>query len=160
PPGARVGALVRSRANRARWDRDETRRSRGRRPGVEAGARPHREPRSAGLHLPSQARGLGARPHPARGRAEAARALGRQDRRRGVSTAPPSLPAKHPLRSGILWILVTEVCFALMRMATRWGAADLPGLEIGGVRFLGGAVVAWAMARARHAPLRVGDQKN
>jgi drug/metabolite transporter (DMT)-like permease len=64
------------------------------------------------------------------------------------------------LRSGVLWILVTEVCFALMRVATRWGAADLPGLEIGGVRFLGGALVALGMARARGTRLGVGDQKN
>lgn len=77
-----------------------------------------------------------------------------------MSAASPNRPAKHLLRSGLLWILITEICFALMRTATRWGASDLPGLEIGGVRFLGGAVVAWAMARARGAPLRVGDQKN
>jgi drug/metabolite transporter (DMT)-like permease len=47
-----------------------------------------------------------------------------------------------------------------MRMATRWGAADLPGVEIGGVRFLGGALVAWAVGRARGVRLTVGDQRN
>ena len=62
--------------------------------------------------------------------------------------------------SGVFWILVTEVCFALMRVATRWGAADLPGWEIGGVRFLGGALVAWGLGRARGVSLRVRDQKN
>jgi drug/metabolite transporter (DMT)-like permease len=64
------------------------------------------------------------------------------------------------LRSGVLWILVTEVCFALMRMATRWGAVDLPGWEIGSARFLGGALVAWGLGRARGVSLRVRDQKN
>jgi uncharacterized membrane protein len=80
-----------------------------------------------------------------------------------LSEAPePPRPgaAWSTLRSGIFWILVSELCFALMRVATRWGASDLPGLEIGGVRFLGGALVAWAVAAARKAPLRVGDQKN
>lgn len=66
----------------------------------------------------------------------------------------------HVLRSGIFWILVTELCFALMRMATRWGASDLPGIEIGSVRFLGGALVAWGFGRARGVRLVVGDQKN
>jgi drug/metabolite transporter (DMT)-like permease len=47
-----------------------------------------------------------------------------------------------------------------MRIATRWGASDLPGWEIGGVRFLGGALVAYALGRARGVTLRVGDQKN
>jgi drug/metabolite transporter (DMT)-like permease len=67
---------------------------------------------------------------------------------------------KSILRSGIFWILVTEVCFALMRMATRWGAVDLPGWEIGSARFLGGALVAWGLGRARGVSLRVRDQKN
>jgi drug/metabolite transporter (DMT)-like permease len=79
-----------------------------------------------------------------------------------LSEAPSPQPhsIRSTLRSGIFWILVSELCFALMRVATRWGASDLPGLEIGGVRFLGGALVAWAVAAARKAPLRVGDQKN
>jgi len=64
------------------------------------------------------------------------------------------------LRSGVFWILVTEICFALMRLATRWGAGDLSGWEIGGVRFLGGALVAYALGRARRVPLVVRDQKN
>lgn len=56
---------------------------------------------------------------------------------------------KPLLRSGVFWILVTEVGFSLMRMATRRGAVDLPGREIGGVRFPGGALVAWGLGRAR-----------
>jgi hypothetical protein len=57
---------------------------------------------------------------------------------------------KSLLRSGVFWILVTEVCFALMRMATRWGAVDLPGWEIGGVRFLGGATECGLVCRRGH----------
>jgi len=83
-----------------------------------------------------------------------------------LPVAPADAPQPAPrgahsvLRSGVFWILVTETCFALMRMATRWGADDLPGIEIGGVRFLGGALVAWGLGRARGARLTVGDWKN
>jgi drug/metabolite transporter (DMT)-like permease len=75
------------------------------------------------------------------------------------SAASPSR-VRSVLRSGILWIVVTELCFALMRMATRWGASDLPGVEIGSVRFLGGALVAWGLGRARGVRLTVGDRRN
>jgi drug/metabolite transporter (DMT)-like permease len=72
-----------------------------------------------------------------------------------------SLPLRL-LRSGVLWIVVAELCFALMRIATRWGAdtADLSGWEMGGVRFLGGALVAYGLGRARGVSLRVRDQRN
>lgn len=78
---------------------------------------------------------------------------------------PPCASPRHPrwcglLWSGVFWILVSETCFALMRIATRWGAADLPGWEIGGVRFLGGALVAYGIGRVRRVPLVVRDQKN
>jgi drug/metabolite transporter (DMT)-like permease len=63
--------------------------------------------------------------------------------------------------SGVFWILVTEVMFSIMRVATRWGATDnLSGWEVGGVRFLGGALVAYGLGRARGVSLVVGDQKN
>ncbi len=67
---------------------------------------------------------------------------------------------KRLVVSGVFWILVTEVMFAVMRIATRWGADDASGWEIGGVRFLGGALVAYGLGRARGVPLKVGDQKN
>jgi len=68
---------------------------------------------------------------------------------------------KGLLRRGVFWILVAEAMFAIMRIATRWGAADnLSGWEVGGVRFLGGALVAYALGRARGVSLVVGDQKN
>lgn len=73
--------------------------------------------------------------------------------------AVPSAGPRDPLSSGVTWILLSETLFALMRLATRWGAADLPGLEIGAARFLGGAVVAFAVARARGVSLAVGDQR-
>lgn len=46
-----------------------------------------------------------------------------------------------------------------MRIATRWGSPDIPGVEIGAARFLGGALVAWAVSRSRGASLRITDQR-
>ncbi len=82
---------------------------------------------------------------------------------RSSAAAPATarVPARRLLVSGVFWILVTEAMFAIMRVATRWGAADnLSGWEVGGVRFLGGALVAWALGRARGVRLVVGDQRN
>jgi drug/metabolite transporter (DMT)-like permease len=63
-------------------------------------------------------------------------------------------------RTGILWLLFSEVCYAVMRVSTRAGAADLPWAEIAAARFMGGAVVALIAARARGVSLRVADRKN
>lgn len=65
----------------------------------------------------------------------------------------------NALRTGIAWILISEAMFAVMRVATRFGAAEVPGLEIGAARFLGGALITWLIARARGASLRVVDQR-
>ncbi|MFI5372097.1 MAG: DMT family transporter [Candidatus Eisenbacteria bacterium] len=66
---------------------------------------------------------------------------------------------RDALARGVTWILLSETLFALMRLATRWGAADVPGIEIGAARFLGGALVAWGVARARGVSLAIGDQR-
>ena len=63
-------------------------------------------------------------------------------------------------RTGIFWLLFSEVWYAVMRLSTRAGAADLPWAEIAAARFLGGAVVAFLAARARGVSLRVGDRRN
>ncbi len=64
------------------------------------------------------------------------------------------------LRRGIFWLLVSEACYSVMRVATRAGAADLPWAEIAAARFFGGALVAFVAARVQGVSLRVGDQKN
>jgi drug/metabolite transporter (DMT)-like permease len=64
------------------------------------------------------------------------------------------------LRRGIFWLLASEACYAVMRVATRAGAGDLPWAEIAAARFIGGALVAVLAARTRGIPLRVGDQRN
>lgn len=63
-------------------------------------------------------------------------------------------------RSGLFWLALAELAFAVMRVATRAGAGDLPWAEIGAARFFGGALVAVASARMNGKPLVVGDQKN
>lgn len=63
-------------------------------------------------------------------------------------------------RTGILWLLFSEACYAVMRISTRAGAADLPWAEIAAARFLGGALVAFVAARSRGVSLRVVDRRN
>lgn len=63
-------------------------------------------------------------------------------------------------RSGFFWVLIAESAFAVMRIATRAGASELPWAELGAARFLGGALVAIVSARARGVTLWVGDQKH
>jgi len=63
-------------------------------------------------------------------------------------------------RSGIFWLALAELSFAVMRVATRAGADDLPWAEIGAARFFGGALVAVASAKVNRKSLVVGDKKN
>ena len=63
-------------------------------------------------------------------------------------------------RAGVLWLLFSEACYAVMRVSTRAGAAELPWAEIAAARFLGGAIVVFVAARARGVSLRVADRKN
>ena len=63
-------------------------------------------------------------------------------------------------RSGLFWLALAELAFAVMRVATRAGAADLPWAEIGAARFFGGALVAIASAKISRKTLVVGDRKN
>jgi len=64
------------------------------------------------------------------------------------------------LRRGIAWLLVSELCYTVMRVAARAGANDLPWAEFAAARFFGGAIVAVVAARSRGISLRVGDHKN
>lgn len=63
-------------------------------------------------------------------------------------------------RSGLFWLALAELAFAIMRVATRAGAGDLPWAEIGAARFFGGAIVAIVSAKLNGKSLVVGDRKN
>ncbi len=63
-------------------------------------------------------------------------------------------------RGGVGWLLLSELAYTGMRLATRAGAGELHWAEIAAARFFGGALVAIASARAQGKSLRVTDQKN
>jgi drug/metabolite transporter (DMT)-like permease len=67
---------------------------------------------------------------------------------------------KSLARSGLFWLALAELSFAIMRVATRAGAGNLPWAEIGAARFFGGALVAIASAKLNRKSLVVGDRKN
>ncbi len=68
--------------------------------------------------------------------------------------------SRDALMRGVAWLLVSEFCYAVMRISTRAGAGELHWAEIAAARFLGGAVVAIVAARAQGVSLRVRDSKN
>ena len=65
--------------------------------------------------------------------------------------------AAHPL-AGLGWMVAAQLCFAAMNVCTRLGSRHLPWPEIAAGRFLIGALVAVALARARGVPLTVTDR--
>lgn len=75
-----------------------------------------------------------------------------------AATAPPARSGN--LSRGVAWLVVSELAYTVMRLASRAGAGDVPWAEFAAARFFGGALVAVAAARARGVSLRVGDQKN
>jgi drug/metabolite transporter (DMT)-like permease len=64
-----------------------------------------------------------------------------------------------PSLAGILWLLLSESLYVVMRLATRANAGALPWPALAAARFLGGAVVVAAVAHARGASLRVIDRR-
>jgi len=71
-----------------------------------------------------------------------------------------SVSSRDALSRGVAWLLVSEACYSVMRIATRAGSGDLHWAEIAAARFLGGALVAIVAARAQGVSLRVNDTKN
>lgn len=66
------------------------------------------------------------------------------------------------LRIAVAWLLLSDACYAVMRVSTRMGASvsSLSWSEIAAFRFLVGALVPLALARGRGTSLRVRDQRN
>lgn len=61
--------------------------------------------------------------------------------------------------TGVLWILVAETLFAVMRLATRANAAALPWPALSATRFLGGAAIVWGVAQLTRGSLRIRDRR-
>jgi drug/metabolite transporter (DMT)-like permease len=63
------------------------------------------------------------------------------------------------LMAGLAWMTVAQLCFAVMNVCTRLGAAYLPWSEIAAIRFLIGGLIAIGLASFRGVSLRVTDQR-
>lgn len=65
-------------------------------------------------------------------------------------------------RVAVAWLLLSDACYAVMRVTTRMGAAvsTLSWSEIAAFRFLVGALVPIVVARVRGTSLRVNDARN
>jgi drug/metabolite transporter (DMT)-like permease len=61
--------------------------------------------------------------------------------------------------SGLAWMALAQLCFAVMNVCTRLGAAHLPWAEIAAARFLIGGLVAVGLASFRGASLQVTDRR-
>jgi drug/metabolite transporter (DMT)-like permease len=61
--------------------------------------------------------------------------------------------------AGILWLLLAEALYVVMRIGTRANADALPWPVLAAGRFLGGAVVVIAFALSRGASLTVQDRR-
>lgn len=66
--------------------------------------------------------------------------------------------AGHHL-AGLGWMLLAQVCFAVMNVSARLAGGDLPWPEVAAARFLVGVVLAFLLAQARGASLRVTDRR-
>lgn len=62
--------------------------------------------------------------------------------------------------TGVLWVLVAELLFAVMRLATRVNAAALPWPALAATRFLGGAAIIYGIARLTRATLGITDRRS
>lgn len=61
--------------------------------------------------------------------------------------------------TGVLWLLVAEVLFAFMRLATRVNAETLSWPALAATRFLGGGLVVFTFAHLTRASLRIRDRR-
>ncbi len=73
------------------------------------------------------------------------------------SRATPD-PSGHHL-AGLGWMLLAQVCFAVMNVSARLAGGDLPWPEVAAARFLVGALLAIVVARARGVSLRITDRR-
>jgi drug/metabolite transporter (DMT)-like permease len=62
------------------------------------------------------------------------------------------------MSSGLRWMVLAQLCFAVMNVSTRLGAATMPWPEIAAARFLIGAGIAVVLARLRGSSLRATDR--
>ena len=61
--------------------------------------------------------------------------------------------------AGLGWMLLAQVCFAVMNVSARLAGSDLPWPEVAAARFLVGVLLAVGLARARGVSLRITDRR-
>jgi drug/metabolite transporter (DMT)-like permease len=61
---------------------------------------------------------------------------------------------------GLFWMVLAQICFAVMNLSTRLGARELAWSEIAAARFLVGVLIAIGVARYRGSPLKISDRSN
>ena len=75
-----------------------------------------------------------------------------------MSVRVPGLRIDRP-HAGVAWMLLAQLCFAVMGVVGRISSSVAPWQEVLLVRFVAGAFAAWLLARLRHVPLKVVDKK-
>lgn len=73
------------------------------------------------------------------------------------SMAGPEVSTHH--LAGLGWMLVAQLCFAVMNVSARLAGSDMPWPQVAAARFLIGVLLAVGVARARGVSLRITDQK-
>ncbi len=63
------------------------------------------------------------------------------------------------MSAGVIWMLLAQLCFALMGVTGRISSEVAPWQEVLLVRFVAGASAAWLVARARGIPLMIHDKR-
>jgi drug/metabolite transporter (DMT)-like permease len=72
-------------------------------------------------------------------------------------TAEPEVTNHH--LAGLGWMLLAQVCFAVMNVSARLAGGDLPWPEVAAARFLVGVLLAVGLARMRGVSLRITDRR-
>jgi drug/metabolite transporter (DMT)-like permease len=75
-----------------------------------------------------------------------------------VSDPADDTASAHYL-AGLGWMLLAQLCFAVMNVSARLAGSDLPWQEVAAARFLVGALLVLLLARARGVSLRVTQRR-
>jgi drug/metabolite transporter (DMT)-like permease len=75
-----------------------------------------------------------------------------------VSDPADDTASAHYL-AGLGWMLLAQLCFAVMNVSARLAGSDLPWQEVAAARFLVGALLVLLLARVRGVSLRVTQRR-
>jgi drug/metabolite transporter (DMT)-like permease len=76
-----------------------------------------------------------------------------------TDTAAGTPASRTHALAGLGWMLLAQVCFALMNVSSRLAGQAASWSEVAAARFLIGAILAWGIARSRGASLAITDWK-